>query len=527
MPLLVTCGGLTHSHAPAERQEVLCVANELFKEAGKALSHIQIQKLLYFAQGVSLAIAGKSLLQAEFQAWKFGPVVDVGYHALKVFDDQNVPHSQFLEEFEIPANLAAWCPPKHVRFAVALTVAVHRRHSASRLVDISHESGSPWKQKFSASLPSVPIGNDLIEEFFRSPEIFFREVVQGAMASETFCMAQSDVELRELATLVADTLWEYPNLLTGFEEEACPALRRLFASTIVVWPQQSVLRAIVVKRALDKNGERNFYNPFVCTLTGTNEYQLQLLARLSAFGDWRAQLLLHRALEAPVAKRDLSRLALTDDLPLSGLAFGTYLWCMRDETSAKALWASSMCPAAKALTASFTKNVEELERMAPDPDALRELYTLQVRPELLEKNGWFYQAALLWRRQRSHEASARARHCLLQAVQKNKEDRAFDALVSHFPDVLDDEALLKELADLPIQRAIVALGDFYRKQANRADIEKTKREANLKEAEETYARADALHRGGPLVSLGKLSREDSVKMVEELREGLESCGGMY
>lgn len=44
------------------------------RESGNATTHLKVQKLLYYAQGWSLAKFGKPLFDEDLQAWAHGPV---------------------------------------------------------------------------------------------------------------------------------------------------------------------------------------------------------------------------------------------------------------------------------------------------------------------------------------------------------------------------------------------------------------------------------------------------------------------
>lgn len=45
------------------------------REAGDTISNLKIQKMLYYAQGYSLALFNKPLFDDRIEAWKHGPVV--------------------------------------------------------------------------------------------------------------------------------------------------------------------------------------------------------------------------------------------------------------------------------------------------------------------------------------------------------------------------------------------------------------------------------------------------------------------
>ncbi|KJV77587.1 hypothetical protein RHORCCE3_2148 [Rickettsia hoogstraalii str. RCCE3] len=45
------------------------------REAGDSITQLKLQKLIYFAQGIYLALFDKVLFEEEIKAWKHGPVV--------------------------------------------------------------------------------------------------------------------------------------------------------------------------------------------------------------------------------------------------------------------------------------------------------------------------------------------------------------------------------------------------------------------------------------------------------------------
>jgi len=55
-------------------------------DAGDAITNLKIQKLLYYAQGASLAIRGEALFEEDVLCWQHGPVVRSVYDQLKSFE---------------------------------------------------------------------------------------------------------------------------------------------------------------------------------------------------------------------------------------------------------------------------------------------------------------------------------------------------------------------------------------------------------------------------------------------------------
>lgn len=50
---------------------------------GKLLTHVELQKLLYFAHALHLIQRGRPLLSGNFEAWPRGPVHPAVYQAFK------------------------------------------------------------------------------------------------------------------------------------------------------------------------------------------------------------------------------------------------------------------------------------------------------------------------------------------------------------------------------------------------------------------------------------------------------------
>jgi uncharacterized phage-associated protein len=67
----------------------------LFKaqeEDQELLSNLKLQKLVYYAQGLHLAIYnGEPLFEDKIEAWNYGPVVPTLYHIYKGYGAQGIP----------------------------------------------------------------------------------------------------------------------------------------------------------------------------------------------------------------------------------------------------------------------------------------------------------------------------------------------------------------------------------------------------------------------------------------------------
>ena len=102
------------------------------RDAGDSITHLKLQKLVYYAQAWSLALRGEPLFAEDFKAWAHGPVAssiymayrDHGWSALPVPDD--VPEfDEDTEEF------------------LSEILEVYGEYSAKALEDMTHNE-DPW-----------------------------------------------------------------------------------------------------------------------------------------------------------------------------------------------------------------------------------------------------------------------------------------------------------------------------------------------------------------------------------------------
>lgn len=59
-------------------------------ESGEVVTHLQVQKLLYFAQAWHMMALGRPLFDEEMQAWPHGPVVPSVWHEFKRYGWQPI-----------------------------------------------------------------------------------------------------------------------------------------------------------------------------------------------------------------------------------------------------------------------------------------------------------------------------------------------------------------------------------------------------------------------------------------------------
>ena len=114
------------------------IANEFIRRAneqGRPLTHLQVQKLVYFAHARLLAFHRQPLVNQDFEAWEYGPVVPDLYHALKHNDADPImceilgatPDYSYRE-----SDIFDWCFKKYGGM------------SGRKLSKLTHAPNSPW-----------------------------------------------------------------------------------------------------------------------------------------------------------------------------------------------------------------------------------------------------------------------------------------------------------------------------------------------------------------------------------------------
>ena len=149
----------------------LSVANAFLERAeseGRTLTNMKLQKLLYFAQGHSLALRGDPLIDELPEAWPYGPVYTHVYHEFKRFGSSPI-RARSLCPFPDDNGNHDWPPirnPQDQQLIDAVWVA-YRDINALKLSDMSHVAEGPWFEARSNGGSSV-ISRESMKRYFES-----------------------------------------------------------------------------------------------------------------------------------------------------------------------------------------------------------------------------------------------------------------------------------------------------------------------------------------------------------------------
>lgn len=102
-------------------------------EEPEGLTHMRLQKLLYYAQGWHLAAFGRPLFSGRIEAWKHGPVVKELYPRF----------ADYGARFISPDDAGDPQLPEQERAFVESVWDEYKRHSAAGLREMTHRE-PPW-----------------------------------------------------------------------------------------------------------------------------------------------------------------------------------------------------------------------------------------------------------------------------------------------------------------------------------------------------------------------------------------------
>ena len=106
--------------------------NRVDRDSGETITHLKLQKLLYFAQAWHLANKGTELFEDEFQAWAHGPV------ARSVYDRFSGQAWDPLDVVEAGSKI-----PKKIDSYLEKVFEKYGMYGAKYLEQLTHEH-DPW-----------------------------------------------------------------------------------------------------------------------------------------------------------------------------------------------------------------------------------------------------------------------------------------------------------------------------------------------------------------------------------------------
>lgn len=127
------------------------------------VTQMKLQKMVYFAQGVNLAVNDQPIIKEGIEAWKYGPVIPILYNYYKLYGNMPISDTELVYNFpkESPIQIDGDSAK-----ALMYTWNATKDQTPESLANWTHKEGSPWKQVYDPSQWGTPIPNEIIKEYF-------------------------------------------------------------------------------------------------------------------------------------------------------------------------------------------------------------------------------------------------------------------------------------------------------------------------------------------------------------------------
>ena len=157
------------------------ICNLILDEARRRpITHVALQKLLYFSHGLYLLRTGQPLVKGYFEAWRHGPVHPGVYKSFKRAGGEPIGFRAVSRDMLTGEEKPILPNVDDIAYDCVLRiVANYGGMSAWTLVQISHAPGAPWQTVVEQAQNTVAFGmripDTLIKEKFNQHKVPVRQ----------------------------------------------------------------------------------------------------------------------------------------------------------------------------------------------------------------------------------------------------------------------------------------------------------------------------------------------------------------
>lgn len=132
---------------PFDARQVANFILDRASEEGRPLTHLALQKILYFSHAWHLGKYNERLIGQRFEAWQYGPVIRVIFDQLKVYKDQPINSRLQIVDPELGQfqNAIYDFDPELSKF-LSNIYSYYGRIDPRKLIDLTHETDGPWEK---------------------------------------------------------------------------------------------------------------------------------------------------------------------------------------------------------------------------------------------------------------------------------------------------------------------------------------------------------------------------------------------
>lgn len=149
------------------------VANYILDRCGaldRPISHLSLQKIIYFCHAWVLTRLRAPLVKHDFEAWQYGPVLPYIYRDFKDFDREPIrTRATKLDPSTGRSKTVEYAFDAETKVVLDRVIDFYSKLSPGTLVELSHTEGGPWDVVWNHRgrvNPGMRITNETIMERF-------------------------------------------------------------------------------------------------------------------------------------------------------------------------------------------------------------------------------------------------------------------------------------------------------------------------------------------------------------------------
>lgn len=141
---------------------------------GVSVTPMKLQKLVYFCHADFLIDVGQPLIEQEFEAWEYGPVIPSLFHEFKDFGSQSITRrATCFNPITCQSGICETPSLGAFEESIRASYEAYARYTASSLSKLSHSEAGPWAEALRrferGSIKGRTIDNRLIAECHKHP----------------------------------------------------------------------------------------------------------------------------------------------------------------------------------------------------------------------------------------------------------------------------------------------------------------------------------------------------------------------
>jgi len=134
----------------------ITIARYFIEKSEGTKTPMQLNKLTYIAHGWSLAIFDRPLIIEDIEAWEYGPIIPLLYHAFLKYGGNPVPYKKIVETNSIKDDVKA---------LLDKILDVYGVYEGVYLSALTHQKGTPWSKTLRYK-ENVKMRDDIIKDYY-------------------------------------------------------------------------------------------------------------------------------------------------------------------------------------------------------------------------------------------------------------------------------------------------------------------------------------------------------------------------